>query len=300
MNRSDALKALEAEGIDIRLEAARFLALNARRADLAKLQAALKGEPVRWIRTALERAVERAQSSGGESRPTQTSAEPSQATIRDVRAEAVEEVAGTIIHEFSPIVGLLRIQARGEISQFESSDTKKSLDMLGDLLRGVRELKASAAVPHYDEADLSTLALESADRLEQDARSIVAMAGPEPFIVTVDKDRIKLAIVNGLRNAVEAAIDNAGSKPPSVVVNWGKAGTEDWLAILDSGAGFQGNPNAALRLGATNKPDHIGFGLTTAQQAMRVMEGDVYLSNSASGGAQFEIRWFRADANPIR
>jgi hypothetical protein len=30
------------------------------------------------------------------------------------------------------------------------------------------------------------------------------------------------------------------------------------------------------------------------------MEGDVYLSNGADGGARFELRWFRNNAHIVR
>jgi signal transduction histidine kinase len=302
MTRAEALAALSAEEIDVRLRGARFMALNARRADLARLQALLRTENVRWVKVALERGVERASRSAEKSgqAPIDQPVEPSPEVIRDVQAEAVEEVAGTIIHEFAPIVGLLRVQARREIPSYEASKSKGLLDMLSALMRGVRELKTAASVPHYEDIELSPLVSEARDMLDEPHREIVALGGPSPFHVFADRVRLLLAVGNGLRNAVEAALANQETIAPSVVVNWGRAGNEDWLAIIDTGPGFMGNPAAALRIGATNKADHIGFGLATAQQAMRTMEGDVYLSNNEKGGATFELRWFRSDAHPVR
>ncbi|MEA1072190.1 hypothetical protein [Sphingomonas sp. LY160] len=301
MNRTEALVALNSQDLETRLAGARFMALNARRVDLALLRRFQRTEKVRWIRTALERAVEQASRKGrSEAGVEALPGEPSPEVVRDLRAEAIEEVAGTIIHEFAPLVGLLRTHAPREILDYEKSNTRKNLELLSALMRAVRELKSSAAVALFEELDLSAVVSDAVATLSEEHRPNILLAGPQPFAVIVDRDQILLAIGNGLRNACEAAAANIALTKPAIIVNWGHAGAEDWLAILDSGAGFSGNPAAALKMGVTTKADHIGFGLATAQQAMRTIEGDVYLTNREEGGAKFELRWFRHDANSIR
>ena len=277
------------------------MALHATDSDVPLLQDALRDETVKWVRTALTRAIERASTFGPSiPRLSGSDPEPSSAVLRDLKAEALEEVAGTIVHEFAPLVGLLRVQARAEIADYEASETRKLLDMLSAVMRGVRELKAAAAVPTYEDLDLAQLVAEALGSLPPAQQGLVALAGPRPFLAVADRTRLLLALGNGLRNAVEAAEENANAQPPSVIVNWGNAGEETWFAIIDSGRGFSGNPSSALKMGATTKAGHIGFGLATAQQSLRSMEGDIYLSNGTDGGARFEARWFRNDANPIR
>lgn len=301
MDRHGALRALESDDNDARLKAARFMALNAKASDVEYLQEVIRREPIRWVRTALERAVARG-ATYTVAAPSYLGApaEPSDDVVRDIKAEAIEEVAGTLIHEFSPVVGMLRARAKREIDGFEQSETKKLLDMLAALMRGVRELKSAAAVPHFQELELAELVAEAVTVLDGPDQDLVQSAGQSPFIVTVDRSQLLIALTNGIRNAVDAARSNEEIRPPVIVVNWGRAGAEDWLAIIDSGAGFPGNPAAAMKVGVTTKADHIGFGLATASQAMRTMEGDVYLSNGNDGGARFEIRWFRADEDTIR
>lgn len=303
MDHAEALQALESDVIEIRLRGARYMSLNARTEDLPRLNELIQVENVRWIKTALARAIERAGLGGDPDLFTPAAAaaaEPPPDMLRDLKSEAVEEVAGTIIHEFAAVVGPLRIQAKREVTNYEQSQTKRMLDMLNELMRGVRNLKSAAAVPSYTEIDLPTLVQEAVTTIADEHQHLVSIAGASPFLVMVDRNHLFLAICNGLRNAVDAVVDSTGSQRPEVVVNWGRAGAEDWLAIIDTGPGFRGNPSAAITMGSTTKTDHIGFGLATAQQAMRVMEGDVWLSNGPEGGARFELRWFRANANSVR
>ena len=80
-----------------------------------------------------------------------------------------------------------------------------------------------------------------------------------------------------------------------MLLTWGRAGDEVFFAIIDSGSGFNGNPNNALKIGVTNKDKnvHTGYGLATASSAMKAMEGELLLSNSLDGGARFELRWYK-------
>ncbi|TCQ15316.1 ATP-binding protein [Rhizobium sp. PP-CC-3G-465] len=301
MDTAEALSALQSSELEIRLRGARFMALNARQNDLDQLQRSYENEPIRWIRTALTRAIERATSTAMNSPADVAEAvEPSADLMRDIRAEAVEEVTGTIIHELSPIIGALRVRLPREVNNYEDSESRKLIEMLSSLLRGVRELKSASAVPQYSSFDIDELISEAISMLEEGSRGFIAVAGTTPFQVVADRDRLLLAIGNGLRNAAEAASENAETRAPAIIINWGRAGSEDWLAVIDSGSGFKGNPASAMKMGITHKANHIGFGLATAQHAMRTMEGDVYLTNGSSGGARFELRWFRSDAHIVR
>jgi signal transduction histidine kinase len=303
LDRSSAEKALESEVVDVRLSAARYYALNAKQADLPILSKALLHETVPWIKRALQRAVASVTNYGTGPRPANTpaSSEPSEALVRDIRAEAVEEVAGTILHEFAPIIGAIRLSAREEVAEFETSSTHRLLNQLSALVAAVRRLKRAAAVPSYTEFDLVELITSTIEALSPIPEGIeVRLAGQKPFLIQSDRDTMYLALANGLRNAIEAVQEFSRVKPAEIVINWGRGGAENWLVVMDTGAGFKGDPSAALKLGATNKKDHIGYGLATAQFAMRSMEGDVILTNNPDGGARFELRWCKDNENTFR
>lgn len=308
MDKAGAECALRSSAAEERLAGARFFSRNAEALDIPLLKKCLAVETVPWIRRALDRAVDRASKgatdSGDGEVGSQIESAPrdtSERLVRDLRAEAVEEVAGTILHEFAPIIGALRLRARDEIVDYEGSQTRKLLDQFLDLIEAVRNLKRAAAVPNYAEFDLADLVDASLQLVSDMAAEIsIRVAGRRPFLVYADREAMQLALLNGLRNAIEAVSDSGIERPASIVINWGRGGVENWLVVLDSGAGFIGDPADALKLGVTNKRDHIGYGLATAQYAMRSMEGDVLLSNNPDGGARFELRWDEEHARTVR
>ncbi len=271
------------------------------------LARALSKENARWVKRALERAIDRIQVGPPKKEASKTAVEESvmdtdsERLLKDLRAQAVDEVSRTILHEFSPLIGSLRLVAAMEFDAYETSRTKHCVERLNGLLDAVGKLKKAAATPSYSEFDLSELITECIAVLNiADENIIVRVAGIKPYMVQADRDSLGLAIDNGIRNAVEAVMEFSTLNPAEILINWGPAGSEHWLAILDCGPGFPDNPEEALKLGVSNKDEHFGYGLATAQLSMRSMEGDVFVSNKAEGGARFELRWYRDYANTIR
>jgi C4-dicarboxylate-specific signal transduction histidine kinase len=270
------------------------------------LRAALDRETVPWVKRALERAIETSRVSKPPQDVTNAEAPPAvppevdDQQLWELKARAVEEVAGTVLHEFSAIVGALRLRAPTEVANFEGSSTSKLLEQLAGLIEAVRNLKRAAAVPLLSSFDLSELVDESLDAVNVPTSIEVSLAGERPFLVSADRQSMGIALKNGLRNAVEAVEKDSRTQPPRIVVNWGRGGVENWLVVVDSGLGFHGNPTAALGLGVTNKRDHIGYGLATAQYAMRAMGGDLLLANDLTGGARFELRWYSQNEDSLR
>jgi len=302
MDHDIALTDLSSDVTDVRLKAARFFAACARPQDVAALKKAKKTENVPWISRALDRAIVHAgvpiaQDAAKDS--TLQREDVPNGLVRELRAEAVEEVTGTVLHEFSPLVGLIKVQAQAEIPNYAESETAKLLSQLSDMMSAVRSLKKAAGVPTYSEFNLSALVKEAVETTGPYDKIDISYAGLDPFAITADRERLKIVISNGLRNAREALETVSGRVDPRIVINWGRAGAENWLAIIDNGAGFTDDPAAALKLGTSTKKDHIGFGLATALQAMQSMEGDLTVSNAAGGGARFELRLY-SDANIVR
>ena len=299
MERSEALDGLTSEYLDIRLKSARWFALNADAEDADMLRQLRAAEKSGWVSNALDRAVHRV-SKQQVADVAAGVAEPSPAMTQQIRLEVTEEVTELIIHEFSPIVGGLRLLTPKEFGlEYEKSETKKLIDSLTAQLRGVRELRRAAAVPAYSEFDVGSVVAEALAVLAPEDQQNVHVIGPSPFIVSADHDRLLMALGNGLRNAVEATALHAQGRP-TITVNWGLSGPENWLAVIDNGPGFSGDPLNALKLGVTNKTDHTGYGLAVVEQAMQAMEGRLEVSNGVTGGARFELKWYREYANSAR
>jgi len=300
LERSEAFDGLTSEYVDIRIKAARWFALNAEASDADMLGRLRAAEKAGWVNSALDRAINRA-SKQQASIVQEEVAEPSPAMTQQIRSEVTEEVTALIIHEFSPILGGLRLSAPTDVGLgYEGSETKKLVDSFGAHLRGVRDLRRAAAVPSYSEFDIASIVVDALAALTPDDQSNVHIVGPRPFVVSADRDRLLMALGNGLRNAVEATALMHGQPNPVITINWGRSGPENWLAVIDNGPGFVGQPSQALKLGVTNKTDHTGYGLAVVEQAMQSMEGRLDVSNGDAGGARFELRWYREYANSIR
>lgn len=296
MTRDEAHASLASAEMEERLKAARFFALHAVSADRRKLRAALRKETVPWVKRALERSLNKA---GPVPMQEATGSELSARLLAELRSKAIDEVASTIVHELSTTIGRLRLTVPTELQQYDTSKTKALIDSLAMLLNGIRNLKTAVGRADYVECDLSAWCRETCQDFEN-AAGMIHLAGTAPFMVEIDPGLFKLAFANVVRNAVEAVLALPEGSERSITVNWGWAGHEFWLAVLDSGPGFEREPSSLVKLGETTKADHIGFGLATAKQAMQAMEGDIYPSNTAEGGARVELRWFGSHEDIVR
>jgi|TARA_Y100000296_G_scaffold81065_1_gene107476 signal transduction histidine kinase len=281
--------------MDERLKAARFFALHAISGDRRKIRAALRKETIPWIKKALQRSLSKV---GPPEPATSTDGEPTLRQLAELRASAIDEVSGTIIHELATIIGRLRLTIPNEIQGYEASRTKPLVDSLATLLSGIRNLKTSAGQAKYVECNLAEEAAQTCADFDGMA-DVFHFAGPPTFLAEIDPGLFKLALANVIRNAVEA-VSSQTQGEKSITINWGWAGHEYWIAVLDSGPGFERDPASLVKLGESTKDEHIGFGLATAKQAMQAMEGDVYPSNAPEGGARVELRWFGSHENSIR
>ena len=170
-------------------------------------------------------------------------------TLAELRAAAINEVAGTIIHELSTIVGRLRIKAPQEVKDYPDSTTKTLVDSLASLLAGIRNLKTAVAQPDYAETDLSAECRQTCALFEE-AIGMFRFAGPSPFLAEIDPGLFKLALSNVVRNAVEALDAAAADGETTITLNWGRAGHEVWVAVIDSGPGFDRDPSSLVDLRA--------------------------------------------------
>ena len=274
-----------------RLEAARFLAENAKDAHAAQIETALSVETVAWVRSALRRALQKARPEA----PVSTALDAidmSAVQAAQIYSDALESTAAQIIHEIEPILGSLRLSAEADVPNFEASDTARGLARLDALIASLSRLRRAASAPKIEELALDRCIY---DWVEEEAvgKSVrVLRAGPQGCIVEGDKGLICLSFVNGLRNAIDAtmALDIGDAKYPDITVNWGETDVDAWVTIVDSGIGFRGNVVRAFDIGSTTKQGHLGMGLATAQQAMISMDGNVRLI-PGDRGVRFEMRW---------
>lgn len=293
--RIRALSQLRAETPHQRLQAARVLRRIAVPADNAELTAALRVESVTWVRKAILavlNSLAAAADSENKGPDQPTDYDIPEKALKQIYGRALEEISGTILHEFQGVIGILKLRAKEEIADFPTSQTKFELDRLDRLVKAVEGLKKAAAAPRRRQFDLSQLVEEIVQAEIAGIGVDVSRTGPAELLTSGDPELVRLAICNGLRNAIDAVQSlPANDGGHAVVLNWGRSDIETWLVILDRGPGLPQGGVGAFELGTTTKAGHTGMGLPIARQAMESLDGTVSLTPAAERGARFEIRW---------
>ena len=157
----------------------------------------------------------------------------------------------------------------------------------------IEQLKGAAAVPRPEEFDLVELLTEIVSQAVGSDPIEVSLLGAKPMLITSDRALLRLAISNGIRNAVEAVTGAPGNEPHPIIVIWGETDVDYWVTVRDRGLGVIGPTESVFGIGKTTKKGHSGFGLTIARQAIETLGGACTLQPTTEGGALFEIRWER-------
>jgi signal transduction histidine kinase len=290
----EALELLNSNGIGERFKAVRYFIKHKHPEHKSALIDRKKVERVRHIKMALNQAI-----SGVDivERRTPTDIvdfEPltEEALKKYLKAQAVQEFSGTIIHELSKKIGLLEINLRDDFVGLTGSNAEKSFENLKTVFRGIENLQRSASTLKTTEFDLSQLIRDLVYQENSISRVSFNFEGAQPCVIRADSAILSLALSNGIRNSIEAVelIPNY-TELNNIVICWGKNDHDIWVSIIDNGVGLCGEPKEAFKVGSSNKDGHIGFGLGILDQCMETLGGLSELSNVDSGGAKLVLRW---------
>ncbi len=123
--------------------------------------------------------------------------------------------------------------------------------------------------------------------VELEKRLLVAADGPADLQVVADSDQLEQALINLVRNAVDAALETNGG----VTVAWRQSG--DWLEldVEDDGKGLPDTANLFVPF-FTTKPNVIRYlGLALSRQIAEAHGGAISLENRTPGpGCRATIR----------
>ncbi len=305
MDREEALLQMSSPDAGVRFRAALCLTRVAKSEDLSELLRLRNGEKDAYVRTRLSAAIAVAAGPKDTPRDPAPSEEESAREGVYLRSQAVEEVAGTLLHEIGSKLGLVASNCRREIPNYEKSRTAIHVRNLQSIFDAIAQLRSAANPAGYEEFDLSEL-IDQCLAVEADdfKRVGIAVQGMRPTLIYSSRHLVRLAICNGLRNALEAAesIRNGDTyEEPLVVIAWGKSNQEYWVSIIDNGPGIAyGATSLFFQMGGTTKKNHLGFGLAIVKQALDTLDGQVSLDNSASGGGRFEMRWRKVNEDSDR
>lgn len=293
MTREEALGNLRAQSAHVRGQAARTLGDVGHRTDLPRLRKAQREETVTYVNYALQETIRRL---AHEQAPAPSNDEAdvvSEDVRKQIYSNAMEWITGFLLHEIASPIGLVRLAAKRELGErWEGSSTQKHLESVARVFEAIEVLKNAASVPRPQEFDLSALVDELLDGYQPEIREWISTIGSRPCLIKSDPSLVRMVVVNGIRNAVEA--QQAASEQPNahaVTISWGDSDVDYWLAVLDHGAGLTGPIETAFEIGSSTKKDHIGFGLAIARQAVETMIGSLTLEPAAQGGALYTARW---------
>jgi signal transduction histidine kinase len=294
VTRNEAFTLLSSDSAHQRLKAARFLVRAAHQSDLPLLRQARQRENVSYVKKSLDLAIAKL----SQFVPPPVGEPAGEFDIpedvrRQIRSQAVEHVTGILLHEIASPIGLVRRAASREISNFDGSRTKFYLDSLQRIFEAIEQLKGAAAAPKPEEFDLAELILEIKLAETTSQRVDVSLHGPTPLVIRSDPALVRLAVCNGLRNAIEAVAEPSNGDSHPVVVTWDATDVDYWVAVLDRGPGLIGPIEPAFEIGKSTKQGHSGFGLAIAKQAIETLGGSVMLQPATGGGVLYEVRWER-------
>jgi two-component system, NtrC family, nitrogen regulation sensor histidine kinase NtrY len=153
-------------------------------------------------------------------------------------------------------------------------------ESLNRFLQAYRQLMG-LPTPKLKPVSLTSL-LERVIDLETRLRVSLIRSGD--LMIHVDADQIQQALINLLRNAVEAALSaDAGEyDTPCVKILWHQTGGVVVISIRDNGPGLSNQSNLFVPF-YTTKPGGTGIGLVLAQQIAEAHRGSVRLKNVEKG-----------------
>ncbi len=115
-----------------------------------------------------------------------------------------------------------------------------------------------------------------------ETRVAVEITGGADVVLMIDPDLIEQMLINLVRNAVDAALEQSqstqGGQPPKVTMRWEPSNGKLALLVEDNGIGLL-NPSNAFVPFYTTKPGGSGIGLVLSQQIAESHGGSIELAN---------------------
>ncbi len=198
--------------------------------------------------------------------------------------DRLEEFASTVSHDLrnplSVAQGQLELaEETGNAEQFRKcqSALDRMDELIGDLLALAREGRETGET---EITDVSTLVEECWSFVSTDGATIstttdVAVAG--------DRSRLRQLFENLFRNAIEHGDED-------VTVRVGRLDDEDGIYVEDDGPGIpERERDRVFDDGYSTGEPGTGHGLTIVQQVVEAHGWEIRVTDSAEGGARFEI-----------
>jgi signal transduction histidine kinase len=224
----------------------------------------------------------------------------------EILGQLASEVAHEVKNPLGPIRGYARIIEREvEAAGAMNDRIRRGIEIIRDEVAAidarVRRLLEAAQPARPDLAPLDVAeAVSSVIELVEAARPPAVTIGwvnpPERRVARADAALFRSAVLNVLKNALEA-LDARPSGRISLTLGGGGEVIE--LAIEDDGPGLPEDPESLFRTQPAPRAGGRGLGLAIARGALRAQGGDLELARRAGGGTRAVLRIpENADAPP--
>lgn len=271
---------------DRQIERLKEIAENVNPEQIMIIEAAARESNQPWLSSALQDIV--SSNKQGPSKPEKPYVEEA-VDLNAIRSEAVSDSIGQIIHELEPIVGSIKLLARSEVNDFESSRIKNELMLLDELLETFENWKKVEQPPNYQETNLRGIIEMEWERLKTKANVDLTINISKELTFNLDPSLFRIVCSNALRNAIEACKSPTLRTKNPILINSNRTNNSLWLSIIDDGPGLQGESEELMKSRYTTKPGNQGLGLALIEKAIKQLNGTWDLKNSQGGGAQFSF-----------
>ena len=201
--------------------------------------------------------------------------------------DRLEEFASVVSHDLRNPLNVAAGQVELAAARTDDERVAKRLaeadtahDRMATLIDDLLSLaRAGRSIGETEPVDPGRLARE-----EWDATGGATLAVAEPEAVVADSSRLRELLGNLLRNAVDHGASD-------VSVRLGSLSGEPGFYVADDGPGIPASDREAVfDHGFTTDEDGTGYGLTIVADVAEAHGWDVSVTDSAAGGARFEIR----------
>lgn len=210
--------------------------------------------------------------------------------LREEERQAWKRIIRVLSHEINnslapikSIAGSLRsMLGRHELAEDLEEDMERGLDVISNRAESLGRFMASYATlarlpqPTLEPVDVRGLVQGVADL---ETRLAVEVVDGDPITVSADPDQLEQALINLLRNAVDATLDAGGA---TVRIRWARHGDSLHVLVEDEGPGLADTGNLFVPF-YTTKPGGSGIGLVLTRQIAEGHGGTLDLENRAEG-----------------
>ena len=213
--------------------------------------------------------------------------------LREEERQAWKRIIRVLSHEINnslapikSISGSLEsLLGRSQLPEDVGEDVERGLAVISSRAEALGRFMASyATLARLPQPELGSVRVGSLVKRVADleTRLPVRVADAEEVTIRADADQLEQALINLVRNAVDATLEAEGEE---VSIRWRKKAGAVHVLVEDQGAGLSDTGNLFVPF-YTTKQGGSGIGLVLSRQIAEGHGGSLELENRAEGGAR--------------